>query len=977
MRKLLRDFWIFIILIFSFNYVFADVNNTYEKYNSLSDDNAKYGYVPDEFVSYYDITPATAFNYKRSYRSTTILPSVYDLRNVNNKRLITEVKNQGDLGLCWAFSTNSMLESYYLVNDGLYYNFSENAPDYISQYYGDSASSKSGNSFENAIKYWFLGNGPVEESIFGSYYTTAKEKDKFDFLDSSIVNVDVENVVFFKALDMQELKKERTGSEIKTIVSEYNKSIKNHIINNGALAAGIFMDYMDYNTNFLYNPNYSGSGSQGHAITIIGWDDSFGSVTINNETLKGSWIAMNSWGEGVYDYFYISYYDADVVTSFVGTTSAKDKVWDNSYFNINALDSNVDYKENSVTYIINKGKNSELIESLKIYYRHSDDIKFKISISDGINKYDFAERTYSKGLYTFNLDNSYLDTDKIYITLTGEDILSYYPYVYSGVFTHDYSDESLELYGKESNSFLNNTSNILYFNVISKNINTASEYSVSVYDEYNNDITSSFNVEVIKELINGHSSFKIQLKKKIDTKKISVKVIWNYLYDEINYYIDGKGTVNNPYIIENSNDMELLLNHQDAYFILGNNIDMYLPTASVYGNYYNGGNGWNSSDFSGYLDGRGYTISGLYSNSSGLFNNVNDASISDIHFDNFNVESSNDSGVIGFNINDGNVNNVYISNSTINGETSSGILFGTISGGNLQNIHLESNTVFSLLNVGGLSGIIDSLSDISISNIFFDEGTILTNDGNIGYISGKCSINDNTVSIKNNRWNVIENKKYKNPSEIISEKKYDESKINLDDNKILNDSEILEKNNFENFDLENVWIFNNKNMMLRKFTEPVFDMDSSSNVSEYGIYFKNYKLNDTLLYNIYPKTILNSFDKNVVVKGNVTYDIYNSNDKKMNESDYITTGSYIIVNSDNDSKKYIISVYGDVSGDGKSTIKDVYLISDYIIANSGDKNKILSNTAKIKAADVNNDGKISISDVFKIADYVINPSKGF
>ena len=180
-------------------------------------------------------------------------------------------------------------------------------------------------------------------------------------------------------------------------------------MNNGAVAAGIYMDYMNYSANFLYNPDYAGSGSGAHAITIIGWDDNFGSVTINGTTLKGSWIAMNSWGENNYDYFYISYYDADVVTNMVGTTNSKTKVWDNVYFNTNSLRATVDYNTNSINYVVNKGNNTEIIDSVKIYYRYSTDITLNVTISDGINTYDLGERTFSKGLYSFDVTDGYLD----------------------------------------------------------------------------------------------------------------------------------------------------------------------------------------------------------------------------------------------------------------------------------------------------------------------------------------------------------------------------------------------------------------------------------------------------------------------------------------------------------------------------------------------------------------------------------------
>ena len=87
-------------------------------------------------------------------------------------------------------------------------------------------------------------------------------------------------------------------------------AIKSHLMNYGAIASGICWDFYDNSTNLVYNDGsltrdqYLDSG---HAITIIGWDDNYGTVNINGTNFTGSWLAMNSWGESV-QYFYISYY---------------------------------------------------------------------------------------------------------------------------------------------------------------------------------------------------------------------------------------------------------------------------------------------------------------------------------------------------------------------------------------------------------------------------------------------------------------------------------------------------------------------------------------------------------------------------------------------------------------------------------------------------------------------------------------------
>ena len=131
------------------------------------------------------------------------------------------------------------------------------------------------------------------------------------------------------------------------------------------------------------------------------------------------------------------------------------------------------------------------------------------------------------------------------------------------------------------------------------------------------------------------------------------------------------------------------------------------------------------------------------------------------------------------------------------------------------------------------------------------------------------------------------------------------------------------------------------------------------------------------MYNIISSTTRNQFISNMIIDEDLTYKIYNISGKILSGDELVGTGSYIIISNGVKTKTYDIAVYGDVSGDGKVSIKDVYLIADYAIANSGTKGLILSSDVQLLAADVNKDGKISITDVFRVADFAINPSKGF
>lgn len=986
-----------ILMLFSIFYVVnADINPAYTEFNKhTNEEKKKSGFIPEEYVSYYDIKPSSILNYKRSFRATTdIIPSTYNLTNVNGNRLVTEVKNQGEWGLCWAFSTNSMVESYHLKKYNQYYNFSENVPGYIGKYYGDMGEISDGNTLLNAVKYWFLGNSPIGESTFGSYFTTIKDKDISDYLDSNKVEVDVQGVTFFKTLDMDNLKSKYTGTQIKNIVEDYNKTIKSHIMNNGAVTTGVFMDFYNYNTKFLYNGDESGSGSQGHAVTIVGWDDNFGSVTINGTTLKGSWIVMNSWGEDYHPYFYVSYYDADVVTNSIGTTSSKVKEWNNVY---NIYTRGYFYRtNNSVVYIYDKGDYEELLDNVKLLYFWPEALDVNVTLSDGINTYDLGSKTIDKGLITFQGSDKKLTGNKLYLTLSSSNskFSSYYPYMKGGIFTKNTkTTKDMKLVGTATNDFQNTVGNSTKYSVVTKNISTGTDYNVKVYDKANNDITSYFNVNIDNPLINGISVFNLVVNKTINSKSIKVVVTIDGLSDEVSYYIQGDGTISNPYVIAKDTDMKLLQTYTSAYFILGNDIDMNESTRTTIGSFYNSGKGWIKKNFSGFLDGNGHKISNFYSKDGGLFNYVDNATIKNLWIDNAVINSSNDSGVLGSGMSGNSVvTNVYVTNSKISNESFSGGLFSGVEGGLIKNIHLSSNEIYSPTLSGGVTAYAEALDAISIMNVFIDNTYVITtNNGVAGKLVGEIFYEGDINTLKSsnfayNKVNTKENTSYNNAKvmiakttvnvtqdgETISYNPYTKDITSIENNMLTND-EIKDKNNFNNYDFTNIWGFNTKPYLKLFNNETIFEEDEIP----LTISFKTYKLNNDVIYGIVPNITVQTLINNIIINDKLTYKIYNKNGSLISGSDKLATDSYIKLSNGSGYKYYYIAVYGDVNGDGKASIADVYRIADYIIVPASKKNNYLSTSAELIAANVNNDSKISIADVYKVADYVINPKIGF
>lgn len=996
MKNRFSKILILVLIVFSSIIVNADINPQYVEFNKhTEEEKSKSGFIPEEYVSFYDIKPSSILNYRRSFRSTSdIIPSKYNLTNVDGNRLVTEVKDQNPWGLCWAFSTNSMLESYHLKKYNKYYNFSENVPGYIGKYYGDVEEVSDGNTLMNAVKYWFMGNSPISEEMFGNYFTTIKEKKISDYLDHNKVEVDVQGVTFFKTLDMDSLKSKYTATQIKNIVEDYNKTIKTHIMNNGAVTTGVFMDYMNYNTNFLYNGEGSGSGVEGHAVTVVGWDDNFGSVTINGTTLKGSWIVMNSWGDNLYPYFYVSYYDADIVTNSIGTTSSKIKEWDNVY--------NIDVREytnnsgNTAIYVFDKGNYKELLDNIKILYYGSTDVETKVTISDGINTYDLGTKTITRGLTTFQGNDKELNGDKIYLTLTGTNnsFTFYSRYMMEGIFTKDTKNiQNIDLVGTVFNDFQNEVGNKTEYNIISKNISTGTDYNVKIYDDNNKDITSYFDMNMVSPLVNGTAIFELQLNKLINSKVVKVVASIGNLSDSVIYHLQGDGTSSNPFIIDKDTDMELLLSNPDAYFILGNDIDMRESTRIKIGSFYNNGDGWTNKNFTGTLDGNGYKISNLYSKDGGLFYNVKDATIKNLWLDNIEINSYNDSGILG-NIMSGNssINNIYIMNSKVNNEANAGTLFGSIEGGLIKNIHISSNNIYSSNISGGVSAIMKPVDSISIMNVFIDNSYIITDSNGIaGKIVGNLIYEGDINILKSsyfayNKVNTKNNSSYKNASvmitvttsnvtengEEISYNPYSKD-IKSIENNTLADDEIKSKDNFNNYDFNNIWGFDEKPYLKLFNDEEIIEEE----VVPLNISFRTYNINKDIIYGLIPNVKVKTLVDDMIINDKLTYKIYNKNNSLLSDDEKLTTNSYIILSNGDQIKHYYIAIYGDVNGDGKVSITDVYKIADYIIVPENQKGNYLSNDVERVAANVNNDSKISITDVYKVADYVINPVLGF
>lgn len=290
------------------------------------------------------------------------IPAKYDLRYWN---LITPVRNQNGItydgksdmnttvGLCWAFSSLSSLESNMLkqgITNNPYSPEASLSPWYLGNYVGFNQPYYEYNddtipgvqppvtfgyySFQSAG--WGGGGG----FWTGDYLISGKELPIWD--DCPMPNSD-QTARITLTPPFATVKKKYNIAQMSIIfaedfpsVNDYRNHIKKYILKNGALQSfshleiidiqgitkqivnGIeyndyrFMDKDNFNM-YTYETNNLGTILLTHAITIAGWDD-FREINVGGHRTTGAWLIKDSMGKTSWEdgYFWLAYDDAAI-----------------------------------------------------------------------------------------------------------------------------------------------------------------------------------------------------------------------------------------------------------------------------------------------------------------------------------------------------------------------------------------------------------------------------------------------------------------------------------------------------------------------------------------------------------------------------------------------------------------------------------------------------------------------------------------
>lgn len=218
---------------------------------------------------------------------SAIIPTRFDMRE---KGRVSQVRNQGSYGTCWAFAATSALESsLYPEEENLF------SVDHMSMSNSYNVNQYDGGEYTIGMAYLAAWQGPVYE--------------KDDPYGDGVTDGNLTAV--------------KHVQEMQIIDGKNYEGIKEAVFQYGGVQSSLYSTIRSsQGSSEYYNKDtsaycYIGTEKPNHDVVIIGWDDNYPASNFNTPLEgDGAFICQNSWGEefGEDGVFYVSYYDTNIGT---------------------------------------------------------------------------------------------------------------------------------------------------------------------------------------------------------------------------------------------------------------------------------------------------------------------------------------------------------------------------------------------------------------------------------------------------------------------------------------------------------------------------------------------------------------------------------------------------------------------------------------------------------------------------------------
>ena len=361
-----------------------------ELYVSLDDLSNLLGYNCD-----FDITKNTVV--AADTDTSALVPAYFDLRE---KGRVSQIRNQGTYGTCWAFAATSALESSLLPEEK--YLFSV---DNMSMSNSFHANQYDGGEYTMGMAYLAAWQGPVLEK----------------------------NDPYGDGVSDDTLKAVKHVQEMQIIDGKDYEGIKEAVFKYGGVESSLYSTIRSsQDSSVYYNREnsaycYIGTEKPNHDVVIIGWDDNYPSSNFNTQLEgDGAFICQNSWGSdfGEDGIFYVSYYDTNIGTHNVVYTRVDDT---DNYDNIYQSDlcgwvGKMGYDSEQI-YGANvfKAKGNEKLSAASFYATGANTEYELYVVHDFKNEKSFANRqklasgvVKKAGYYTIDFDEQQLKAGEKY-----------------------------------------------------------------------------------------------------------------------------------------------------------------------------------------------------------------------------------------------------------------------------------------------------------------------------------------------------------------------------------------------------------------------------------------------------------------------------------------------------------------------------------------------------------------------------------